>query len=250
MKSRTLLIVAQGVLSVFGTTLAAAAPVDQERVVQRIKDPATGLEVRVLIGGTSDFTVEVADPTVSIRKRLVRDTSVTEVTTRSENVVITSDLNRLRISGSAGRVDASRKHPEDFEAVRRALGRSAAIDRAITLLARLDLGTTSPVGHTLLVTHAFLLTATGRSAGAAELARWAQKVRQALKAVPIALQGSPGDCWNEYVREAIAAFMELEDCIKNLKWYDLLGEFSCDAIYDLRALGAFSWWVHCVALRG
>jgi hypothetical protein len=250
MKSRTRLIVAQSLLGILATTLAAAAPLEQEKLVQRITDPATGLEVRVLVSGASDFTVEVGDPTVSIRKRLVRDTSVTEVTTRSENLIITSDMSRLRISGSNGRIDALRTRPEDLDAVRRLLGRSEAVGRAITLLGRLNLGPESPVGHTLLVARAFLLTATGRSDGAAELARWTRAAGQALKVVPVARKSGPEDCWNEYVREAISAYMELEDCLKNLKWYDVFGEFSCDAIYDLRALGAFSWWIHCVSLRG
>jgi len=28
----------------------------------------------------------------------------------------------------------------------------------------------------------------------------------------------------------------------------VLGMLACDVIYDMRAIGAFSWWVHCVAL--
>jgi hypothetical protein len=60
----------------------------------------------------------------------------------------------------------------------------------------------------------------------------------------------PGECWDEYVKEAVACYKEFEDCMRGLSWYDVIGKTACATIYDLRAIGAFYWWVSCVGLRG
>jgi hypothetical protein len=60
---------------------------------------------------------------------------------------------------------------------------------------------------------------------------------------------TPTDCWEAYTKEAIAAFIEYEDCMKNLSWWEVLDAAACAAIYDMRAIGAFSWWLKCVALN-
>ena len=61
---------------------------------------------------------------------------------------------------------------------------------------------------------------------------------------------TPTDCWNAYPKEAIAAYIEYEECMKDLT---LVGHPRRDAaapsVYDMRAIGAFSWWMKCVALN-
>jgi hypothetical protein len=94
-----------------------------------------------------------------------------------------------------------------------------------------------------------LLSETGSPEGAADLSRWARTARQALALTPVAFQTGPGDCWKAYTIEAIAAYDEFEDCLKGVKWYELGAELACGTLYDLRAIGAFSWYLHCVALR-
>ena len=44
--------------------------------------------------------------------------------------------------------------------------------------------------------------------------------------------------------------MEYEDCMNQLYWYEIFDMIGCAFIYDLRAIGAFSWWVTCVGFRG
>jgi hypothetical protein len=94
-----------------------------------------------------------------------------------------------------------------------------------------------------------LLSETGNPHALPELTRWAQGAQQALALTQVSLQTGPGDCWREYSIEAIAAYKELEDCLRDVSWYELGKEFSCGTLYDLRAIGAFSWYLHCVALR-
>ncbi len=59
----------------------------------------------------------------------------------------------------------------------------------------------------------------------------------------------PGDCWDVYVEEAIEAYIEYEECMSDEQWWDLWGQTGCAAIYEMRAIGAFSWWVSCVGFR-
>ena len=58
----------------------------------------------------------------------------------------------------------------------------------------------------------------------------------------------PGFCWDEYVKEAVAAFDEWVDCHDQLSWYDYIGRVTCDFVYEARAIGAAAWWVKCVGL--
>ena len=57
------------------------------------------------------------------------------------------------------------------------------------------------------------------------------------------------DCWTEYTAEAIAAWIEYENCVDSEQWWDVPGMLSCLAIYEMRAIGAFSVWASCVGLR-
>ena len=60
----------------------------------------------------------------------------------------------------------------------------------------------------------------------------------------------PGYCWDHYVMEAVAAFDEWDDCHDNVAWYDIGGFFTCDLVYNARAIGAAMWWAKCVGLPG
>lgn len=249
MSVRSLVMLVVCLVGASVATAAVASPTGERQLVQRVKDPASGLEVQVFAGGTADVSIEVGDRTVQIRKELVHGSAVTTISTSSERLSLSVDPRRTVLDGTLGHAEASTGRADSFGAVRKLLSRSEAVGRAIALLRRLDLGPRSPVGHALLVTRAMLLSETGDPQGAADLARWVKGAQQVVALTPVKLQNGPGDCWKEYTKEAIAAYIELEDCIKNLSWYDFGGEFSCGALYDLRAMGAFSWYLHCVALR-
>ena len=223
--------------------------VDEARQVQSIKDPATGLEVRVMVGGGAHVSLEVGDRTVRIEKQLIGRTAVTRLVTPTEHLTLSVDARTVTVRGSLGQAQASPDRRRSLDAVRQLLGRSDAVKAAIRLLGRLDLGPRSPAGHALLSTRAMLLTEIGDPRGGEELGRWIKTTQQAMALTPVSLQTGPDYCWKEYSKEAIAAWDELEDCLKDVKWYEIGAEFMCGTLYDLRAIGAFSWYLHCVALR-
>jgi hypothetical protein len=228
--------------------VASAAPGAPKGVVQRIKDPGTGLEIRVQQDRAGEVAIELGDRDVTVRRQLTHDHLQTVVTSGAEKIDLTIDKNGLLVSAGGRRIRVSASHPETGADVVRLLKSSQALRRATTLLGRVQLGMSSPVAHTLVLTRAFLLSTAGRASEAVDVVRTARVSLQQVRLTPARF--GPGECWDEYAREAIAAYMEYEDCMKNSAWYDVFGMTSCAAIYDLRAVGAFSWWVSCVGLRG
>jgi hypothetical protein len=231
-----------------GGSLAAAAPAPKN-VVQRIKDPGTGLEVRVEQARAGDVAFEINDRDVTVRRELSADRLVTTVSTRGETIAFALDRSGLLVSSPHGRVRLMASNPEAGRAVVQWMAASPAMHRATALLARVHLGAGSAVGHTLMLTRAFLLSATGERDAALTQLREARASLETVRVAPARFDG-PGDCWDAYAREAIAAIDEYQSCMRGAAWYDLAGQASCGAIYDMRAIGAFSWWVSCVGLRG
>lgn len=230
-------------LTAVPVVLAAATPTTA--AVQRVKDPATGIEVSVSQDKPGSVTVEARDGVVTVRRQLTRDRMQTIVTTSTERVVLTIDAAGLSVTSGRRQLRVSPVHPEAGADVERLLRTSAALDRADVLLGRVKMSKASPVGHTLNLTRAFLLSVAGRRDEAIGVARAARA--ELLTARVIDARFGPDDCWNEYVKEAVSAYDEFVDC-QHHTTFDLLN--SCTIIYDMRAIGAFSWWVSCVGLSG
>ncbi len=154
------------------------------------------------------------------------------------------------------RLSAGGSDPVGLRQARERLATSAAASGALLLLTRLEPVSGSPITHTLLVTQALLGSALGVPRPGAELEAWARRPTRAARVRTIAwqdgqqMQEGPTDCWNEYAAEAIAAWIEYEQCVDAEEWWDAPGLLACLLIYDMRAIGAFSWWVSCVGFRG
>jgi len=213
--------------------------------IQRVKDPVTGIEVSLSQDRPGTVTVEARDASVSVRRELARDRMQTIVTTAAERVVLTVDAAGLSVTSGRRQVRVSPAHPEAGADIARLLGTSAALREADALLSRVKMSAASPVGHTLNLTRAFLLSVAGKGDEATAVAQAARAQLQTARVIEARF--GPDDCWNEYVREAVSAYDEYVDCQSHTV-LDLLN--SCSIIYDMRAIGAFSWWVSCVGLSG
>lgn len=213
---------------------AFASESDSGRLVHRVIDRATGAEIRVYQPSSTLIRVQVSDGTIVIRRDLQPQTSVTTIVTPVDEIRLTVDRRGMTVYSVT------------------APGDSAAIRRALELLGQLSVPLESPVGQSLLATRALLLSATGdESAAHAVLARG----RAALETIDEPTSNDPdeGDlnptqCWEMYSREAIAAYMDFEDCLDGCPWYNPFCSVGCQAVYDMRAIGAFAWWLRCVGL--
>jgi hypothetical protein len=115
----------------------------------------------------------------------------------------------------------------------------------------MSFGPDAPMRVMLFSTRVLLQAGEPDDTTKADAARWVESARTRMRAgiTRISIDDGPGDCWAKYAAEAIAAYMEYEDCMGNVRWWDLLGPAACAIVYDMRALGAFSWWIGCVSFN-
>ena len=233
------------------TTADARAEGDRERVLQRGTDSATGAEVTVARGDAGLIAINVQAPDLRLRKELVADRMVTSVRTPGDELTIEFDRRTFTVTGGGRRVEVTPDHPDRIEAARSIIANSTAAARGATLLGRMSFGADAPMRVMLFSTRVLLQAGEPDESTKADASRWVESARTRARAgiTRVTIQDGPGDCWAKYAAEAIAAYLEYEDCMANVRWYDLLGAPACAVIYDMRAIGAFSWWVGCVSFN-
>jgi hypothetical protein len=239
-----------GVLAGSGPAWAAGPGSDRPAVFRHV-DAAAGATVRAFVSAEGTVTVEVAAETLTIRKEITRQRAVTRFTTPVEDVRLAVSTSGIEVVDRHRRVSAG---PTDTDAVQRVFERlrmSPAVHRALIVLDTLTPAANSPVTHSLLVTQTTLEHALGVREAGRDLAAWMRGLRSRVRITPVGLQSGPGpgDCWDAYTQEAIEAWIEYEECIEDADWWSQLELYGCGIIYELRAVGAFSWWVSCVGLR-
>jgi hypothetical protein len=227
---------------------ASAQDAPAWQLVHRAKDTAAGAELRVFKAGARELQIEVEDPTVLVRKSVRPSGIEVHLSAGSERIGLAMAPGSLSVSGPAGTTNVTNARPDEAAKAKAMLAQSAAVGRATALLKRVSVKKDSPVYQVLLSTRALLESATGQRAAALELAEWSHslKERSMVRRISMQNQGGPGDCWNLYALEAIAAYIEYEGCMANTAWWDIFGMTACALIYDLRAIGAFVWWLSCV----
>jgi hypothetical protein len=202
----------------------------------------------------SRVALEIDHPTVHIRKELLDGRTVTTIRSGRDEIVVGLERSAFVVEGPRGRIEATPKHPERVQQVKAVIAASPAAARAAALIGQLSLAPESPVRHTLLATRAVLLSAAGDETGAGEIARSIRGLRDIRGAVGVARidddQFTAAQCWALYAAEAILAYLEYEGCMNGEEWWDVLGMISCAFVYDVRAIGAFAWWLSCVGLLG
>lgn len=98
-----------------------------------------------------------------------------------------------------------------------------------------------------MTTRTMFLDARGDSTGTKELVKLVRTSR--VQTVRVSLQErTPSECWAEYQKEVLQAFDDMGYCIENVKWWNPFGNMGCSLVYDLRLVGAFTWYLNCVKL--
>lgn len=234
-----------------GSVWAQEVGLDQER--HRATDPVSGAEVTIYRSPGGNAAFEVADRGVSVRKAMRENATATMVETTietpTEHLTMRLTQQGLQITTAEGLMTARPGDREAAEAVTQLLAGSQAVGRALDLLRRVSHHTSSPVAHAVFSTRLMLMTVSGEVEAARALGRSLVESTPARIVRASAAQG-PGDCWDRYAQEAIEAYMEYEDCVDNEQWWDVAGLALCLGIYEMRAIGAFSWWLSCVSIRG
>jgi hypothetical protein len=240
-----------------------AAPVTaQERLVHHEFDRITNATVRVF-KTSAGGRIEVETPDLRISKLVAGSTVVTTMrdTGGKDALVLSLDDKALAVTTPVASVRAARTDRGRLERARLLIAGSDVGKRAAALIARIGFGQATPIQPMLLTTRAFILAAAGDGAlrrevslsgraGTERMAGGGLVVKAGWQEKDTASKGmTPSDCWNAYSKEAIAAYIEYEQCMADTAWWDILGQVGCATVYDMRAIGAFSWWLKCVALN-
>ena len=247
------------VLTVLVAAMAAASPAAAaDRIVHHAIDRATGAVVRVVQTPAGNrVEVETAGLLVS------RQVGATKVTTlirdHRDELMVSFERGRLTVKSPAGHLSAAQSQVDQMAAARRLVDAFPGSRKALTLINKLGFGPEVPLLPLLVTTRSFLQAVTMNPASPADLASFQRRVDAAagVRVTKVAFgqdsgkkstDRTPTECWDAYTKEAIAAYIEYEQCVKDLAWYEFLDLTACATIYDVRAMGAFSWWMRCVSI--
>jgi hypothetical protein len=242
MKSWTFQIAAAVCVVVGGAGRAEAQATSR---VHRATDPVTGAEVRVSQTPSGSLFMEIAAPGVTVTKHASNGLVSTVVRVAKDELRIDASRSAVVVSSGGRRVEATAARLDRLKDAHALIAQSPAAAQAVRLLGRISFGHYSPLTLAILSTRNMLLGTADVTAGRQELGGIMENAVNQLRTVRVAVQESPTDCWNKYVKEALLAWKEYEDCLDSSGFW---GDFACDILYDMRAIGAFTWWMKCVAI--
>jgi len=242
MKSWTLQIAAVVCVVAGGAGRAEAQATSR---VHRATDPVTGAEVRVSQTPAGSLFMEIAAPGVTVTKHASNGLVSTVVRVAKDELRIDASRSAVIVSSGGRRVEATAASLDRLKDAHALIAQSPAAAQAARLLGRISFGHYSPLTLAILSTRNMLLGTGDVKAGRQELGGLMDNAVNQLRTVRVAVQESPTDCWNKYVKEALLAWKEYEDCLDSSGFW---GDFACDILYDMRAVGAMTWWMKCVAI--
>lgn len=228
------------------TGVARAQEPDPGRLLHKVTDASAGTEVRIYQPRPGETAWTMADGVVKVKKVASRARTVTTVEAGDDKAIVTLAPGTVTVERRGRTITAGVGDRRQAAAIRELIERSEAMRLGIALLGRVNLGPRSPIEHQLKTTRAILLAVGGYRSGVVALRAMAE-LNGDPRVMAVSYQ-TPTECWETYVKEAIAAYKEYEDCTDDLAWYEVLDLAACAAIYDLRAIGAFAWWMRCVGL--
>jgi hypothetical protein len=238
------MVAAAAVLS-FGRG-AEAQEIDLGKPVYQIADETAGAQVRIYEPRPGQIAWIASDAMVTVRKVASRDRTLTTMETSADKASVTIGVAGVTVERAGRSVIARPGDLKQAADARRLVERSDALRHGIALLGRVNLGPKSGIEHQLRTTRAILLSMIGNQTGMVAIRAMAAPAG-VPHTIPASLQ-TAGECWEGYAKEAIAAFKEFEDCLAGLSWYEIFDWMSCAVIYDIRAIGAFAWYLKCVGL--
>jgi len=238
-----------GIVAVGSGVLATPAAA-QDRLIQEARDNVSGATLRVYSTLTGP-RLELQTPALLLRKQVMKDRVVTTITGRTDSLLIELAPSSVSVAANRVKVVASHTDAVGLERARQLIAESSLAARAADLIAHIGFGAHSAIQPLLLTTRAFLLAARHDDSGAREVSEYMKTLKARQPVVPVAFgQRTPSDCWKAYSDEILNAYTDYVDCVNHLHWYDPFGETGCAVVYEVRIVGAFTWYAGCVSLGG
>jgi hypothetical protein len=243
-------------IAAVAATASPAAAAD--RIIHHAIDRATGAVVRVVQTSTGN-RIEVESAGLLVSRQIAATKITTVIRDQRDELVVSFERGRLTVNSPAGRLSATPVQITQMAAARRLIDAFPGSRKALSLINKLGFGPEVPVLPLLVTTRSFLQAVTMGAVSPVGNASFQRRVDAAtgVRVTKVALgqdtgqkttDRTPTECWDAYTKEAIAAYIEYEQCVKDLAWYEFLDLTACATIYDVRAVGAFSWWMRCVSI--
>lgn len=218
-------------------------------VVPAVSLPAgrtTGPAIQVDRAASGAAIITIRDGAVMLRKEISPRSSVTTMGAGAERVVLTVEGQEVVVTRAGKATRGSLSQRDTLTEVFNVLHASKAVAQAKTMLDRAVLLADSPSGNALLLTRALLGSVLGDAAGTRDYQQWIATKAAQPKIVRAAFRPGPGECWDEYAKEAIRIQKDFEACVHDCGWIGLgFCQLGCSAIFELRAEGAMMWYLSC-----
>jgi hypothetical protein len=220
----------------------------QDRLLQEAKDAASGTTMRVFTTAQGP-RLELEARGLFLTKQVAGDRVLTTLRGGGETLSIDLAPRVMTVTTGKAKAVATIGDRAQIERARQVIARSPLTERAATIIGNIAFGQRSAIEPLLITTRAFLLAARRNEPVASDMSRWARDYRARTTVGKVSLeQRTPSDCWKAYGDEVLDAYLDYEDCVKNLRWYDPFGEKGCAVVYEVRIIGAFTWYSGCVSL--
>ncbi len=228
--------------------LPAGLAAAQDRLLQEAKDQASGSTMRVFATAEGP-RVELEARGLFLSKQVAGERVLTTLRGGGETLSIDLAPRVMTVTGTKTKAVATIGDRAQIERARQVIARSPLTERAAAIIGNIAFGPRSAIEPLLITTRAFLLAAVRNQPVAPEMNRWVRDYRSRTSIAKVSLeQRTPSDCWKAYGDEVLDAYLDYEDCVKNLHWYDPFGEKGCAVVYEVRIIGAFTWYSGCVSL--
>lgn len=204
------------------------------------------------------IVAEVRSGPVTIRKEVTPVATVAVIATANDALTIRTSRGRLEVSRNGATSELTTGEAAQVTSVLALLSDSEAARAGRELLETLGPSGADVGRHILLLTRAVLELGEGESdairshqewmRSQADLMRRRQAEKGGVTRVSLQSGGSdrgPGECWDEYAKEAIRIYDDYVDCLSQYRWYHVFNTTGCALVYTVRAEAAMWWFINC-----
>ena len=221
-------------------------PQEGRRPVEQVSvDPNTGARVTTGRESSGNVVISLVGRDATVRKVLSPDRSVLTLSAGPQQVEIALAGHEVVVSTPEKVWRGSASDQESLSQAAAYLRQSTPGIAAKRLLDHALLRPDTFEGNTLLLSKGLLESFWGERDAIAEYQRWAAARVQASRVKRVMVSDGPGDCWDKYAAEAIRIMNDYIDCGNACGWKGFICMNSCGFIYDIRAEGAFMWYMRC-----
>lgn len=207
-------------------------------------EPVSGTRLMLQRAPGGETRLVVSHPMARIVRHLERRGSRTIIEVGTGRLTLAYSRHVVAVEGLGSRLTLTPGDRWAAEELRRRLAESALTNAAIRVLTAVQVEPGSPLGGILASTRFLLRSMSGHADAVRDLIQVRRALGGRLQLVTAGF--ATGSCWDEYVRDGIAAWEAFMECRNSgLAWVPGYLQF-CDFNYDVQAVTALAAYVGCL----